>query len=401
MTTASTPVRGTAEPGSTVSLLRRGDDGRPAGDAVVTAPVGNDGRWSLTAPLEPDTAHDFLVRSRRTDGKDTIAVPVPTITQDGAAPVLSVRDLPGESQVRSPGSGYTFRWSVCDANLGATPMSFEYSLDDGASWTRFGVERHPSSNDCDAQNSKRVTLPGTTATDAARLRVTATDLAGRATGVTSPRFVLSGPTVVRDVRGFACPPDRVQPAGFTDTSGSTFRFEIDCLAAYGFTRGVTSDRYAPLDNVTRAQMAIFVSRLATYGGVPLDTRDAGFNDMQQTPQETRDAVNALANLGVVQGVGGGRYDPAGRVSRAQMASFLARLQPQVGAAFPGGRDSFGDDDGNVHEANINAIAAAGIVQGTSPGTYEPLAAITRQQMAGFLIRYVDGRVEAGEMQSAY
>lgn len=148
-------------------------------------------------------------------------------------------------------------------------------------------------------------------------------------------------------------------------------------------------------------MALFVSRVAAYAGVPLDTRDAGFSDMAQTPRGTQDAVNALANLDVVQGVGGGRYDPAGTVSRGQMASFLARVQQQVGAPFPAARNAFQDDDRTTHEANINLIAGAGIVQGTRPGSYEPLASITRQQMAGFLTRYVDGQIEAGELRSAY
>lgn len=216
------------------------------------------------------------------------------------------------------------------------------------------------------------------------------------------REVIVGlPGPVRDVRVYACPPDRVQPAGFTDTSTSTFRFEIDCLAAYRFTKGVTADRYDPLNTVTRAQMALFVSRVAGYAGVPLDTRDAGFTDMGGRSQETRDAVNALANLGVVEGVGGGRYAPGAPVSRGQMASFLARVQRQVGAPFSGGGDAFFDDDGTTHEANINLIAAAGVVQGVRPGEYQPLASITRQQMAGFLMRYVDGQIEAGEMRSAY
>lgn len=217
-------------------------------------------------------------------------------------------------------------------------------------------------------------------------------------------YVLDLPTElppVRDVRISACPPDQVQPAGFVDTAESTFRFEIDCLAAYGFTRGVTSDRYGPAGNVTRAQMAIFVSRLARYGAVPLDTRDAGFTDLGAATREARDAVNALANLGVVKGVGPGRYDPASTITRGQMASFLARLQPAVGQPFPAGINAFDDDAGNVHEASIDAIAADGIVQGVSPRTYAPLAPVTRQQMAGFLTRYVGGRVEAGEMQSAY
>jgi hypothetical protein len=54
---------------------------------------------------------------------------------------------------------------------------------------------------------------------------------------------------------------------------------------------------------------------------------------------------------------------------------------------PGG--TFVDDNGNVHEANIEAIAAAGITKGCNPPTnnrYCPEDSITRGQLAAFLRR---------------
>ena len=53
---------------------------------------------------------------------------------------------------------------------------------------------------------------------------------------------------------------------------------------------------------------------------------------------------------------------------------------------PGG--TFTDDDGNTHEGNIEAIAAAGITLGCNPeGTlYCPKSDVTRAQMATFLVR---------------
>ena len=54
---------------------------------------------------------------------------------------------------------------------------------------------------------------------------------------------------------------------------------------------------------------------------------------------------------------------------------------------PGG--SFVDDDGNVHEGNIEAIAAEGITKGCNPPVndrYCPNVGVTRGQMAAFLVR---------------
>lgn len=51
--------------------------------------------------------------------------------------------------------------------------------------------------------------------------------------------------------------------------------------------------------------------------------------------------------------------------------------------------SFSDDDGNVHELSIEAIAAEGITRGCNPpinDRYCPDATVTRGQMAAFLVR---------------
>jgi hypothetical protein len=52
----------------------------------------------------------------------------------------------------------------------------------------------------------------------------------------------------------------------------------------------------------------------------------------------------------------------------------------------GSPDAFGDDDGNIHEDNINAIAALGISLGDGQGRFRPLDPITRGEMALFMRR---------------
>ncbi len=57
---------------------------------------------------------------------------------------------------------------------------------------------------------------------------------------------------------------------------------------------------------------------------------------------------------------------------------------------PGG--TFRDDDGNIHEGAIEAIAAVGITKGCNPPTndlYCPSDSVTRGQMAAFLVRALD------------
>lgn len=76
------------------------------------------------------------------------------------------------------------------------------------------------------------------------------------------------------------------------------------------------------------------------------------------------------------------FCPKLAVSRGQMASFLVRA---LSLPDPGG-DAFTDDAGSIHEADINRIAAAGITLGCAPGLFCPEQAVTREQMASFLVR---------------
>jgi hypothetical protein len=236
-------------------------------------------------------------------------------------------------------------------------------------------------------------LPSRTRTAAATLSCLAL-LGGTALAATVPP--------AQDVRQFACPPGQVRDAGFTDIAASQFQLEINCLAAYRITAGVSPTRYAPVQDVLRVQMAQFIARLATeHAGLRLDPRDAGFTDLGGLSQGARDAINGLANAGIVNGTSATTYGPSGQVKRDQMASFLTRLQQQVGEPFPAGENYFSDDDGNTHEASINRIAAAGIVNGTGPGAYSPGSPVTRQQMSAFLMRYIADRVQLGEIRSIY
>ena len=73
-----------------------------------------------------------------------------------------------------------------------------------------------------------------------------------------------------------------------------------------------------------------------------------------------------------------------------VTALVATLVPLAGPAAAVG--TFDDDDGNVHESNIEAIAALGITLGCNPPAntlYCPDDYVTRQQMASFLVRTFD------------
>ena len=100
-------------------------------------------------------------------------------------------------------------------------------------------------------------------------------------------------------------------------------------------------------------------------------------------------IEAIAAAGITKGcrLGSDHFCPSDRVSREQMASFLVRALDLPAAQ----EDYFVDDDGSGHEANINALRLAGITRGCRLGSdhFCPSDRVSREQMASFLARALD------------
>jgi hypothetical protein len=105
-----------------------------------------------------------------------------------------------------------------------------------------------------------------------------------------------------------------------------------------------------------------------------------FTDDAASPHQAD--INALAEAGITTGCGPGLFCPDDSVTRQQMASFLTRaLELPVPTT-----DFFTDDTGSIHESDINALASRGITLGCAPGLFCPTAEVLREQMAAFLHR---------------
>ena len=112
---------------------------------------------------------------------------------------------------------------------------------------------------------------------------------------------------------------------FTDDDTSIFETDIQKLATAGVTRGCNppgNDRFCPDGQVTRGQMAAFLSRAFAYtdtGGGDL------FTDDDASIFETE--IDKLATAGVTKGCNppaNDRFCPTSYVTRGQFAAFLYR-----------------------------------------------------------------------------
>jgi hypothetical protein len=106
-------------------------------------------------------------------------------------------------------------------------------------------------------------------------------------------------------------------------SSDLFAPWIEALANGGITSGCGDGiHYCPQNNVTRAQMAVFLLR-AKYPGYTPPAATGMFGDVP-TSDPFAPWIEQLAREGVTGGCGGGNYCPTELVTREQMAVFLVR-----------------------------------------------------------------------------
>ena len=194
----------------------------------------------------------------------------------------------------------------------------------------------------------------------------------------------------------ACPPGDVPSAGFGDIAGSAHAEDIDCLAWWEITRGVSATEYGPRVEVTRAQMAAMLDRmLRATDDHPGPADPARFDDT--AGHAFADEVAVLADLGVVNGLTADTFGPDRPVTRAQMASMLVRLADAgYGANLPDGDVPFTDITADsAHYDDVGRLVAAGITTGTGARSFSPHREVSRAQMASFLMRTANELIDQG------
>lgn len=172
-------------------------------------------------------------------------------------------------------------------------------------------------------------------------------------------------------------------------------------AAYAYNNGLfageTATTFAPNQTMNRAMLVTVLWSLA---GKPAPKGVNTFSDVPNGEWYTN-AVTWAAENSVVTGVGSGRFDPNGAVTREQAAVILYKYAQSKGydvsaradlTAFP--------DAGSVSDWAQDALAwanATGLIQGTVYGSktiLDPQGSASRAQVAAILRSYVEHVVNA-------
>ncbi len=162
---------------------------------------------------------------------------------------------------------------------------------------------------------------------------------------------------------------------------------VETLVANGISRGCGSVTFCPGGDVTRAQMAVFLIR---------GTRDRAFVPPPATGNVfvdvsagdfAADFIEQLFIDGITAGCGGNRFCPNDPVTRAQMAVFLLRAKYGSDYVPPPAEGLFDDvSPGDPAIDWIEQLLLEGITSGCGGESFCPNDAVTRAQMAVFLVR---------------
>ena len=170
-----------------------------------------------------------------------------------------------------------------------------------------------------------------------------------------------------------------------DMTGISKQLNTDQNISY--MQGMADGRFYPASSVTRGQVAQIFYRLLKEQKV---SSKSTFTDVPDTLW-CAEAVNALASLGIVEGVGNGKFAPNQSITRAEFVTICARFT-QVSAS----GETFTDVPASHWAFDaISTAASFGWVNGVGNGQFAPNQHITRAQAAVLLNRLL-GRCMAGQ-----
>ena len=125
--------------------------------------------------------------------------------------------------------------------------------------------------------------------------------------------------------------DENAKASFGDTQNHWASAAIAALEAQrpGVINGYVDGSFKPNKNITRQEMAKMI--VVAYDFESNEEQQVSFHDNTGWGAES---VSILASLGVVEGVGEGKFDPNANVTRAQTAVFIHRAEVPYSMRLP-------------------------------------------------------------------
>ena len=135
-------------------------------------------------------------------------------------------------------------------------------------------------------------------------------------------------------------------------------------------------------------LSVILAALTLCGALAAAAHGAGspFSDVP-ADRWSCEAVNYAYEKGLMKGVGGGKFDPEGTMTRAMVVTVLWRIK---GSPAPEEKSGFTDvPDGEWYADPVAWAKKTGVVNGVSATKFDPDGSVTREQLVTMIFRFCD------------
>lgn len=182
---------------------------------------------------------------------------------------------------------------------------------------------------------------------------------------------------------------------FVDLLGHWAEADVDTMVSIGLVNGISANRFAPDNKITRAEFAAILLRAL---GIPEGSHVLGrFYDVP-AQKWYFNTVNTAAQCGLITGYSDTVFGPEDLVTREQMAVMLKRAMiyknmdvETDSVLLESMLDRF-TDNGQISAWAKDSVAITvdqGIIKGRTPETFAPGASATRAEAAVMILRTYD------------
>jgi len=200
-------------------------------------------------------------------------------------------------------------------------------------------------------------------------------------------------SVANGVLSFIAPVDgeyflEIRDVSFTDTKNHWADDYITQAAARGLFVGIGNGKFDPNGDMTRAMFVTVLWRLA---GQP----EGGTVDFRDAVPGSYYSVALAwaANSGIVNGYGNDLFGVNDRITREQMCVIFVRFLKYLGYDFSGVTEAMSFADNNAISSwaleEVGICRSLGIVTGKPGNIFDPAAATTRAESCTMFIRLID------------
>ena len=188
-------------------------------------------------------------------------------------------------------------------------------------------------------------------------------------------------------------------AKLKDISSHWGKEAIDYVVGRGLLSGISKTTFMPDSAMTRGMLMTALGRLA---GVDIKRYTSNsFTDVK-ADSAYRPYIEWAYSKGIVQSIGGGKFDPEGPITREEIAVIFANYVKATDYKLYVTRIAITYADasgiGSSYKTAVTSMQQAGIMMGGSDNKFNPKLNATRAEVSSMLYRYIKLTIDPGTAQ---